>query len=136
MRKMISSNIVNKLAVQDGKIGTYVDSYEFTRNADRHGTAVDSQILLVSGITKLGPEWEQFFGPAGATDGTINFSTTYFGEELGFAGYVAAIDGTNYWLGDNLSGTFEGANVVINQANFDGESVDKLKIFKAFILEE
>lgn len=138
MRKMISSNIVNKLAVQNGKIGTYVEGYsiEFYNRPARPQPG--GNIVLVEGITELGPEWVQAAVPADAGEGQLVFATTYFGDDPGFYGYIAKINGENYWMETTIPtvpGTFNGDNIVIHTENIINEKISKSKTFKAFALE-
>lgn len=139
MRKMISSNVVNKLAVKDGKIGTYVESYSIEFYNRDPKAYPGGNIVLVDGITELGSEWEQAAVPADAGEGQLVFATTYFGDDIGFKGYIAKINGENYWMGSTIPsvpGTFNGENIVIHTENVIDEKIGITKTFKAFKLED
>lgn len=136
MRKMISGNIASKLAVKDGKIGTFISAGSFLRGTSP--AASPTRFLkLASGITKLGENWENSGGPYEVSqfeDGSLNLVVI---EELGYNNYIVRLGDAVYApIRINEKATFEGSIVVYPENIQNNEQVEVGKTFKAFKLED
>lgn len=132
MRKMISNNVI---AVKNGKVGTMIGGGSFT--ASTQFSTEDSTQVLITGITKVGTNWETTGGPFdynSLEEGTLYLKVV---PELDYRRYLVRI-GQDVWgvVNYSIPATFEG-NVKVNQDGFKhGEKAEVGKIFKAFKLED
>lgn len=134
MRRMISNN---KIAIVNGKVGTYIDAGSFKRGRNP-STAETKKLVLASGITGFNAtEWVEAAGPFDYTTFEDGDLTLIIINDFNYFNYVLRVGNKAYeQVVTSGVANFSG-DIVVHQENIqNGETITTGKAFKAFKLED